>query len=194
MEGFESRSLCRSLVIRFSGMSGGDGDVWLLFGIPGMRVFWSESRLLRCPSGETLPCFYPGSATSGWLSRAGDVSSHSGPGRGHCARLCGSHWKLARHGNKSNEIMCILELQLYIRNYLDLLCCWVELFDLCAAIQSVNFLLSFIVLNLDILIYCNCNWFKHLVIENGTPEIFRALRRSVLGNFSCRGESSECAE
>ena len=77
MEGSESRSLSRSLVIRVSGMSG--GDVWLLFGIPGMRVFWSESRLLRCPSGETLPYFYAGSATSGWLSRAGDVSSLSGP-------------------------------------------------------------------------------------------------------------------
>ena len=51
----------------------------MLFGIPGMRVFLSEPRLLRCPSGETLPCFYAGSATSGWLSRAGDVSSHSGP-------------------------------------------------------------------------------------------------------------------
>ena len=61
MEGSESRSLCRSLVIRVSGMSGGNGDVWLLFGIPEMRVFWSESRLLRCPSGETLPCFYAGS-------------------------------------------------------------------------------------------------------------------------------------
>ena len=30
MEGSGSRSLCRSLVIRVSGMSGGDGDVWLL--------------------------------------------------------------------------------------------------------------------------------------------------------------------
>ena len=74
MEGSESRSLCRSLVIRVSGMSGGNGDVWLQFGIPGMRVFWSESRLLKCILGETLFCFYAGSATSGWLSRAGDVS------------------------------------------------------------------------------------------------------------------------
>ena len=81
MEGSESGSLCRSLVIRVPGMSGGDGDVLLLFGIPEMRVFWSESRLLRCPLGEVLPCFYAGSATFGWLLRAGDVSSHSGPWR-----------------------------------------------------------------------------------------------------------------
>ena len=81
MEGSESRSLCRSLVIRVSWMSGGDGDVWLLFGISEKRVFWSESRLLRCPLGETLPCFYAGSATPGWLSQAGDVSSHSGAWR-----------------------------------------------------------------------------------------------------------------
>ena len=81
MEGSESWSLCCSLVIHVSGMSGGDGDDWLLFGIPGMRVFWSESRLLRCPLGETLPCFYAGSATSRWRSRTGDESSHSGPWR-----------------------------------------------------------------------------------------------------------------
>ena len=80
MEGSESRSLCRSLVIRVSGMSGGDGDVWLLFSIPGMRVFWSESRLLRCPSGEILPCFYAGFATSGWLSRAATCLRTLGPG------------------------------------------------------------------------------------------------------------------
>ena len=79
MEGSESGSQCRSLVIRVSRMSGGDGDVWLLFSIPEIRVSWSEYKLLRYPSGETLPCFYAGSATSGWLSRAGDVSSHSGP-------------------------------------------------------------------------------------------------------------------
>ena len=78
MGGSESGSLCRTLVNRVSGMSGGDGDVWLLFGIPGMRVFWSESRLLRCSSDETLPCFYARSASSRWLSWAENVSSHFG--------------------------------------------------------------------------------------------------------------------
>ena len=45
----ESESLCRFLVARISGMWRGDGDLWVLFGILMMRVFWSESRLLRCP-------------------------------------------------------------------------------------------------------------------------------------------------
>ena len=80
MEGSESGSLCRSLVIRVSGMSGGDGDIWLLFGIPEMRVFWSESRLPRCPSGKTLPCFYAGSASSGCFHGRTTCLRTLGPG------------------------------------------------------------------------------------------------------------------
>ena len=79
MEGSESGRLCRSLVSCISGMSSSDGDVWLLFGILAMRVFWSESRLLRCPSCETLPCFHARSASSEWLSREGNASLHSEP-------------------------------------------------------------------------------------------------------------------
>ena len=124
MEGSESGSLCRTLVSCVSGMSGGEGDVWLLFGIPGMRVFRNQSRLLRCPSGETLPCFYSGSASAGWLSRADNVSLHSGPWRLHFARLCGSHGKQARHGNKNNEFKCILELlYLGLVYWIDIYCC-----------------------------------------------------------------------
>ena len=50
--------------------------------------------------------------------------------------------------------------------------------DLYAARQSVNFLLSFMVLNLEFLVHCNCNWFKHLVIENGTAGVFLRFREA----------------
>ena len=51
MEGSESRSLCRTLVIRVSGMSGGDGDVLLLFDIPGMGGFLERVQTSEMPFG-----------------------------------------------------------------------------------------------------------------------------------------------